>query len=74
MPKSKMHESISGRFRQTMGGKGKLRRMQQGKSHLRRERNKRAKRQFDYPMLVEAPEVKKRVRRLALYIEKKRNA
>lgn len=74
MPKIKTHKSTSKRFRRTKGGKGKLRRMKQGKSHLRRKKSKRAKRQFDHLILVEAPEVKKRVRRLAPYIGKKQNS
>ena len=70
MPKIKTHKSTSKRFRRTRGGKGKLMRMKQGKSHLRRKKSKRARRQFDHMIPVEAPEIKKRVRRLAPYIDK----
>ena len=70
MPKIRTHKSTSKRFRRTKGGKGKLKRMKQGKSHLRRKKSKRARRQFDHMILVEAPEIARRVRRLAPYIGK----
>jgi large subunit ribosomal protein L35 len=73
MPKLKTHKSTSKRFRRTKGGKGKLMRIKQGKSHLRRKKSKRARRQFDHMIPVEAPEVKKRVRRLAPYLSKKQS-
>jgi large subunit ribosomal protein L35 len=71
MPKLKTHKSTSKRFRRTKGGKGKLMRMKQGKSHLRRRKSKRTKRQFDHLIPVESAPVQKRVHRLAPYMHKK---
>ncbi len=73
MPKIKTHKSTSKRFRRTKGGKGKLMRMKQGKSHHRSKKSKRAKRQFDHMIPVEAASVKRRVRRLAPYMDKKQS-
>ena len=50
MPKMKTHKSTKKRFKVT--GRGKLRRRQQGSSHLRRKKSKRAKRKIrkDLPL------------------------
>jgi large subunit ribosomal protein L35 len=49
---------------------GKLMRTKQGKSHLRRKKSQRTKRLFDQTIPVEADGVRRRVRRLAPYLEK----
>ena len=71
MPKIKTHKSTSKRFRLTKGGKGKLMRTKQGKSHLRRKKRMRAKRLFDEMIPVSSTGVEKRVRRLAPYLGEK---
>jgi large subunit ribosomal protein L35 len=71
MPKIKTHKSTSKRFRRTMGGKGKLMRTKQGKSHLRRKKSKRARRLFDETMEVESKGMERRVERLAPYLRGK---
>jgi len=65
MPKMKTNKSTSKRFRRTKGGKGKLVRTRQGKSHLRRKKSKRAKRPYDKMVVVGDARVRKRVRRPA---------
>jgi large subunit ribosomal protein L35 len=42
-----------------------------GKSHLRRKKSKRVKRMFDEMHVVEDRAAKKRIRRLAPYLDKK---
>jgi large subunit ribosomal protein L35 len=71
MPKIKTHKSTSKRFRRTRGGKGKLVRTKQGKSHFRRRKSKRVKRLFDEMLPVESKGVKDRVNRLAPYLKGK---
>jgi large subunit ribosomal protein L35 len=71
MPKIKTHKSTSKRFRRTKGGKGKLMRTMQGKSHLRRKKSKRAKRLFDETVEVESKGMDRRVERLAPYLRGK---
>jgi large subunit ribosomal protein L35 len=71
MPKLKTHKSTSKRFRLTKGGKGKLMRTKQGKSHLRRKKTKRAKRLYDETIQVESKGVRGRVERLAPYLREK---
>jgi len=71
VPKIKTHKSTSKRFRLTRGGKGKLMRTMQGKSHLRRKKSSRAKRLFDEMVPVESAGARKRVRRLAPYLREK---
>ncbi|MBU0703650.1 MAG: 50S ribosomal protein L35 [Chloroflexi bacterium] len=71
MPKIKTHKSTSKRFRLTKGGKGKLVRTKQGKSHLRRNKSKRAKRLYDEMIVVESKGVQARVKRLAPYLREK---
>jgi large subunit ribosomal protein L35 len=67
MPKIKTHKATSKRFSRTRGGKGKLMRTKQGKSHLRRRKSTRAKRLYDEMLIVEAKGTQRRVRRLAPY-------
>ncbi len=64
MPKLKTHKATARRMEYT--GSGKLVRTRQGKSHLRRNRSKRAIRDYDemHPV-VKADE--KRIRRLMPY-------
>ena len=71
MPKMKTHKSTSKRFRRTRGGKGKLMRTKQGKSHFRRKKSKRVKRLFDRMIPVESKGLRRRVRRLAPYLYEK---
>lgn len=71
MPKIKTHKSTAKRFRRTKGGKGKLMRPKQGKSHLRRKKTKRVKRLYDELVPVESKGVAQRVERLAPYLKGK---
>ena len=64
MPKLKTHKAASRRFEYT--GSGKLVRTRHGKSHLRRNRSKRAARDYDEMMPVAKTDLK-RVRRLLPY-------
>ncbi|MGC9333352.1 MAG: 50S ribosomal protein L35 [Anaerolineae bacterium] len=61
MPKLKTHKATAKRFKVT--GKGKLRRLRAGRSHLRRKKSKRVSRSFDKYESVD-PVDRKRVRRL----------
>jgi large subunit ribosomal protein L35 len=61
MPKLKTHKATAKRFKVT--GKGKLRRLRAGRSHLRRKKSKRVSRSFDKYEAVD-PVDRKRVRRL----------
>jgi large subunit ribosomal protein L35 len=69
MPKIKTHKATAKRFRYTGGGK--LMRTKIGKSHLRRKKARRVKRLFDQMIPVEHSGSKKRVKRLAPYLDKK---
>ena len=61
MPKMKTHKATAKRFK--LSGKGKLRRMKQCRSHLRRKKSKRVRRSFDkYHPVAKADQ--KRIRRL----------
>ena len=62
--KLKTHKATSKRFRLT--GSGKVVRTKGGKSHLRRNRSKRAARDYDEMMPVSSRDLK-RVRRLMPY-------
>ena len=66
--KLKTHKATSKRFRAT--GSGKVVRTKGGKSHLRRNRSKRAKALFTEMIPVEGENIVKRVKRLAPYLEK----
>lgn len=71
MPKIKTHKSTSKRFRITKGGKGKLVRTTQGKSHFRRRRSRRARALYDELLVVESKGVQRRLKRLAPYLRQK---
>ena len=71
MPKIKTHKSASKRFRMTKGGKGKLMRTKQGKSHFRRKKPRRVKAQFSRMLNEENEGVVRRVKRLNPYMSKK---
>jgi large subunit ribosomal protein L35 len=64
MPKLKTHKATARRIERT--GSGKLARTYQGKSHLRRNRSKRAARQYD-EMHPVAKVDQKRIKRLLPY-------
>ena len=68
MPKIKTHKSTAKRFRISKGGKGKLMRTKQGKSHFRRKKPRRVRAEFDELHVVKDNSLKKRVRRLAPYL------
>jgi large subunit ribosomal protein L35 len=61
MPKLKTQKATAKRFKIT--GRGKLRRRKQRRSHLRRKKSKRVKRQFDKDLEVHPSNVK-RIERL----------
>ncbi len=64
MPKLKTHKAAARRFEYT--GSSKLVRTRHGKSHLRRNRSKRAARQYDEMHLVSKADAA-RLRRLMPY-------
>ncbi len=64
MPKLKTHKAAARRFEYT--GSGKLVKTRHGKSHLRRNRSKRAAREYDEMMPVLAGDLP-RLRRLMPY-------
>jgi large subunit ribosomal protein L35 len=61
MPKMKTHKATAKRFKIT--GRGKLRRLKQGRSHKRRKKSNRVRRSLDKDFSV-AKVDRKRVRRL----------
>lgn len=61
--KIKTHKATAKRFRKT--GSGKILRMKSDRSHLRRRKSKRAKRQFKRMHEVKARGIKRRVKKLA---------
>ena len=65
--KLKTHKATAKRFRLT--GTGKLVRTKGGKSHLRRRTSKRTKRLFDEMIPVKGRGIKKRINRLAPYLD-----
>lgn len=69
MPKIKTHKATAKRLRYS--GTGKLMRTKIGKSHLRRKKKKRVKRQFDETFEVTHKGTRTRVRKLAPYLKKK---
>ena len=69
MPKIKTHKATAKRLRYS--GSGKLMRTKVGKSHLRRKKAKRVKRQYDETFEVTHKGTIKRVRKLAPYLKKK---
>jgi large subunit ribosomal protein L35 len=64
MPKMKTHKGTAHRFHVT--GTGKLMRTKHGKSHLRRNRSNRARRQYD-DLLPVAPADRERIKKLLPY-------
>ena len=64
MPKLKTHKATARRFQ--VSGNGKLMRTRHGKSHLRRNRSARAKREYD-EMFVVSNADRARVRQLIPY-------
>ncbi len=64
MPKLKTHKATARRMQ--VSGSGKILRTRCGKSHLRRNRSKRAARQYD-EMIPLAASDEKRIRRLIPY-------
>lgn len=69
MPKIKTHKSTSKRFRRTRGGKGKLTQTKlQGK---RRKKSQRVRALYGRKLEVHSTGIKKRVKRLAPYLEEK---
>ena len=64
MPKLKTHKATARRMQ--ISGAGKLLRTRNGKSHLRRNRSKRAAREYDEMQSVAAVD-KARIRRLIPY-------
>lgn len=68
MPKIKTHKATSKRFRLSRGGKGKLMRTKQGKSHLRRKKPANVRRMYDEMLVVEHRGTVVRVKRLAPYL------
>jgi large subunit ribosomal protein L35 len=65
--KLKSHKATTKRFR--LSGSGKLLRTKGGKSHFRRRTSKRTKRLFDEMIPVKGRGIRKRVKRLAPYLE-----
>lgn len=66
--KLKTYKAAAKRFRAT--GSGAIVRTKGGKSHLRRRKAKRSKRQFDKMLLVTSAGDRKRVKRLLPYMNK----
>ena len=71
MPKIKTHQATSKRFRRTKGGKGKLMRTRQGKSHFRRRKPKSVRRKYSRMKPVKNSGTKRRVKQLAPYLKQK---
>lgn len=66
--KMKTYKAAAKRFKITKNGK--ILRTKGGKSHLRRKKSKRVKRQFGKMIEVTNPGDKKRIKRLAPYLKK----
>lgn len=64
MPKLKTHKPAKARF--SMTGTGKIMRMKGGKSHLRRNKSKRVKREYSEKLPLH-PSFKTKVKRLLPY-------
>lgn len=67
MPKIKTHKSTAKRFKYS--GTGKLMRMRQGKGHLRRKKSPKVKATYSYTHVTENIGARRRVKRLAPYLE-----
>jgi large subunit ribosomal protein L35 len=70
VPKMKTHKSTSKRFRFSRGGKGKLMRTKQGKSHFRRKKPRRVRAQYSKILVEDNPGIIRRVKRINPYIKK----
>jgi large subunit ribosomal protein L35 len=66
--KIKTYKAAAKRFRMT--GTGKIVRTKGGKSHLRRRRSSRVKRQLDKMIVVTSKGDRKRIMRMAPYLKK----
>lgn len=66
--KLKTYKATAKRFKVT--GSGKVMRTKGAKSHLRRRRSKRAKRQFKRMHPVKSSSLRKKVKQLAPYLDK----
>lgn len=66
--KIKTHKSTAKRFRKT--GSGKIMQMKGYKSHFRRRRSKRAKREYQRMQEVKAAGLKKRIKKLAPHLDR----
>ncbi|MCC7104410.1 MAG: 50S ribosomal protein L35 [Chloroflexi bacterium] len=64
MPKLKTHKATARRFQ--LSGSGKLMRTRHGKSHLRRNKSARTKREYDEMFVVDKAD-RKRLMRLLPY-------
>ena len=67
MPKIKTHKSTAKRFKYS--STGKLMRMRQGKGHLRRKKSSTVKATYSYTHVTENIGARRRVKRLAPYLE-----
>ena len=70
MPKIKTHKPTSKRFHISKGGKGKLMKTKQGKSHFRRKKPRRLKAQLSRMHVVKNKGIERRVSKLAPYLKK----
>jgi large subunit ribosomal protein L35 len=66
--KLKTYKAAAKRFKVT--GTGKIMRTKGGKSHLRRRKSARTKRQFSRMLEVTSPGDRRRIKRLAPYLKK----
>lgn len=67
MPKIKTHKSTAKRFKYS--STGKLMRMRQGKGHLRRKKSPAVKATYSHAHVTENIGARRRVKRLAPYLE-----
>lgn len=66
--KLKTHQATAKRFRKT--GSGKILRTKGHQTHLRRNKSKRSKRKMSRMLKVKAKSLRKRVKRLAPYLDR----
>jgi len=67
VPKIKTHKSTAKRLRVT--GNGKIMRLKSRRSHLRRKRSKRVKRQYDRKLEIQTRGDKTNIKQLAPYLK-----
>lgn len=67
MPKIKTHKATAKRFKYS--STGKLMRMRQGKGHLRRKKSPAVKATYSHAHVTENIGARRRVKRLAPYLE-----